>query len=285
MKVLITPNMRKDDAMRRTEDVISRFRQLGCECLLGSQFSYIFSGCGARFGEYRDLLSEANLLVAIGGDGTIIHCAKDALDVGVPILGINLGRVGFLAQLELSQLDLLEDIVQGHYRIQERMLLEAIHITQEKKKHTYRALNDFVFSKGALSRMVDLMVDAEAQTVGHFRSDGLIFATPTGSTAYSMSAGGPIIDPEIDCIVMTPICPHTLSSRPIIFSPEQSLCIRQMIVNYADQLYMTVDGEQAVIIRPEESVEIHRCKKRVKLVAVDRRSFYEVLNDKLCRRI
>lgn len=284
MKILIVPNLRKDGAARHTRDVIRRFVALGCEVTLGEQFSYVFENSGARFGNYTAELARADMIVAIGGDGTIIHSAKDAVTADKPILGVNLGRLGFLAQLELQDLGLLGQIVAGNYRTEERMMVKATRVLPDSRRERYYALNDIVLSKGALSRMVDLDVRCQNEMVGAFRADGLIFATPTGSTAYSMSAGGPIVDPAIDSIVMTPICPHALGSRPLIFAPEKVLSVNQRIVNYTDKLYMTIDGEQAVMINPEDKIEIKRSTRRVKLVALDRRNFYEILSDKLSSR-
>lgn len=284
MKVLITPNLRKNDAARHTLAVLSRLDELGCLCLMSRQYAHIFSESRACFGDYQEYLQEAELLVAIGGDGTIIHCAKDAVMADIPILGINLGRLGFLAQLELSSLKNLERVVKGEARIEERMMLKAVRVTGDGHRERYYALNDFVFSKGALSRMVDLEVTCGQRHVENFRADGLIFATPTGSTAYSLSAGGPIVDPVIDSILLTPISPHTLGSRPVIFSPQEKLFVRQRIVNYTDNLYMTVDGEQAVLIHPEDQVQVGRFDRRVKLMTLDQRNFYEIFSDKLSDR-
>ncbi|MCI8442299.1 MAG: NAD(+)/NADH kinase [Provencibacterium sp.] len=281
MKVLITPNLRKKDALQHTREVLSRLNELGCCCLMGRQYAHLFSGSGADFGDYQEYLRKAGLLVAIGGDGTIIHCAKDAMLADIPILGINLGRLGFLAQLELGSLENLERVVKGEAGIEERMLLKAVHLTGDGRREEYYALNDFVFSKGALSRMVDLEVACGERHVGDFRADGLIFATPTGSTAYSLSAGGPVVDPVIDSILLTPISPHALGSRPIIFSPQEKLLVRQKLVNDIDNLYMTVDGEQAVLIRPEDHVVLERAGRRVKLMTLDQRHFYEIFSDKL----
>lgn len=281
MNVLIVPNLRKSSAVEHTAGIIKKFIQLGCECVLGEQFSYVFADTGAVFGNHNSALERADIIVAVGGDGTIIHSAKDAMKADKPILGINLGRLGFLAQMEITELSLLERVVRGDYDIQERMMLKAVRILPEGRRERYYAFNDIVLSKGALSRMIDLDVSCSAERVGHFRADGLIFATPTGSTAYSMSAGGPIVDPTIDSITMTPICPHTLGSRPIIFGPQKTLCINQILVNYADKLYMTVDGEQAITINPEDNIEIKRASGRVRLVTINHRNFYEILGEKL----
>lgn len=283
MNVLIMPNLRKQGAVQHTLDILRRFLELGCVCLMGDQFAHVFANSGACFGDYDDQLTRADLLVAIGGDGTIIHSAKDAVLHNLPILGINLGRLGFLAQLEITQLSLIDEVVAGRYRIEERMMLKAVRVAEDGRRERYYAFNDIVLSKGALSRMVDLEVSCGEDRVGHYRADGLIFSTPTGSTAYSMSAGGPIIDPAIDTIVMTPICPHTLGSRPLLFAPEKRLYVRQMIVNYADKLYMTVDGEQAVMVAPEDRVEIRRSGRRVRLIMLEGRSFFEILGEKLSR--
>lgn len=280
MNVLIVPNLRKKDAAFHTREILRRFLALGCTCLMGNQMADLFADTGAVFGEEEEHLAHVDLLVAIGGDGTIIHCAKDAVKAGVPVLGINVGRLGFLAQLEMTQLELIDEVVSGRCRIQERMMLEATKVDSDGHREKYLALNDIVLSTGALARMVDLNVMCEKDHVGRYRADGLIFATPTGSTAYSMSAGGPIIDPVIDTIIMTPICPHALSSRPILFSPEKMLRVNQLIINEENKLYMTIDGEQALKILPEDYVEIRCSSQRIKLVTFETRSFFGILGEK-----
>ena len=280
MKLFIAPNLQKKNARECTREVIRRLSQLGCSCVMERHYSYVFEGTDAQFADKDACLRQSDLMVAIGGDGTIIHSAKDAVTADLPIVGINLGRLGYLAQLEATELDRLSEVTQGSFTLQERMLLKASHIQSTGREDSFWALNDFVFSKGAVSRMVDLEVSCYGERLGIYRADGLIFATPTGSTAYSMSAGGPIVDPVIDSIIMTPICPHMLSTRPILFAPEKELSVRQVVVNYADRLYMTVDGEQAVLVSPKDRIEIRRSSRRVKLVTLDRRNFYDILNAK-----
>ena len=283
MKLLLMPNLDKQhihSCIRALTEFAAR-RQV--ELLMNEKYAACFADCGGiRCGEFFALLEEADLCVAVGGDGTIIHMAKHAARAGKPTLGINLGRLGFLAALERDQLSLLDQLLTGDYRIEERMMLEITLERGEERLH-FQALNDAVISKGALSRMIEVEVSNQGRPVGVYRADGIIAATPTGSTAYALSAGGPIIDPCLSCIALTPISAQSLFSRSILFDAASRIVI-QPAGGENQEIFLTVDGEEGIPIQPGDRLVIEKSPLAVRLLNLTGKAFYEVLNEKLlCR--
>lgn len=190
MKIAILPNLNKVDAHKHTVRVIQKLVDLGADILMYAKYrDYFHCDEIVFYQDFYEMVTYCDVMIAIGGDGTIIHTAKHAAIASKPLLGINLGRIGFVAGLELNELDRLQDLVDGRYHVEKRMMLE-VAISQKEQKETYYALNDAVISRGALSRMIDLSVGFHDNKISHYRADGLIISTPTGSTAYSLSAGG-----------------------------------------------------------------------------------------------
>lgn len=227
------------------------------------------------------LLKACDVAVAIGGDGTIIHTAKSAAAFGKPVLGINSGRLGFTAGLELSELSELCRLISGDYDIEERMLLD-ITVDGENGTERYSALNEAVISRGALSRMIEVSVKNGEKPVSTYQADGVIVATPTGSTAYSLSAGGPIVDTALRCLLLTPICPHSLHSRPYIFDQDAVLTLAPE--RSESPVFVTVDGEAAIRIAEGGQVRVSRSDTCAKLIKLKQKPFYQVLDDKLTNR-
>jgi NAD+ kinase len=220
---------------------------------------------------------ESDLVVAIGGDGTILACARVVGLQGVPILGVNLGTLGFLAEIVPEHLfAAMEKVERGSYEIQERMLVKA-RIGKRGKWHY--ALNDLVIDKGGFSRVIELHVHISGHFVGSYRADGLIISTPTGSTAYSLSAGGPIVNPKMKAIIATPICPHSLAVRPLIIGSGELLSV-QVYCDH-EMAMLTVDGQAGQRLRSGAVVTAAMADRTVKLVRVDSKSFYEILRTKL----
>lgn len=226
------------------------------------------------------IYKEADVIIAVGGDGTILHAAMQAVKRQIPVLGVNTGRLGFMAGLEVYELDKLKYIVDGQYEIDSRMMLE---IKTESRSGVYYALNDAVISKGELSRIIDITLECNGREVGNYRADGIIVSTPTGSTAYSLSAGGPIVDPGLESIGITPICPHSLISRTILFEPDSILYIYPHNIRDKDA-YLTVDGINIIKLKEREKVTISRSNLKTKLIKLKDTSFYEVLNKKMNER-
>ncbi len=231
--------------------------------------------------DMTELLKNCDVAIAIGGDGTIIHTAKSAAAFGKPVLGINSGRLGFTAGLELSELSELNRLINGDYDIEERMLLD-IRVDGEDGTEQYSALNEAVISRGALSRMIEVGVKNGKKQVSTYQADGVIVATPTGSTAYSLSAGGPIVDTALRCLLLTPVCPHSLHSRPYIFDQDAVLTLTPE--RSESSVFVTVDGEAAIRIADGGGVCVRRADTCAKLIKLKQKSFYQVLDDKLTNR-
>lgn len=225
-------------------------------------------------------LPEADLLICFGGDGTILHAARDATLHDVPILGINMGSVGFMAELERTELAQLALLAQGSYTLEERMMLDVKVFRGDKLVSQDLALNDAVISKGSMARVAEMEVLADEVQVTAVTGDGVIIATPTGSTAYSMSAGGPIVEPTSQCIIITPVCAHRLAARAMVLAPERLVTVRLPKGN-RKHLYLSVDGGKAVRLSGGDRVEVNRSARSTKLVHLANRSFYQVINQKL----
>lgn len=282
VKLLIQPNLDKEGAAACAEEVCRIVRQFQMEPLMDQSLAGRFSHLsGVRFGPAEEVYEECAVCIAIGGDGTILHTAKCMMPRVRPVLGINLGRLGFLATLELNQLSLLSKLATGEYQLENRMLL-AVDYTAGGRTQRYLALNDAVVSKSEMAKIVDMEVRCGEKLVGSYRADGIIFATPTGATAYSLSAGGPIVDPTIDGICMTPICPHSLFSRTIFFSGESVLQIRPTVPG--QKLFVTVDGVEGGPFFYGDLLTVRRSEVRVPLINLTGSQFYEVVNNKLLRR-
>lgn len=283
MKIAILPNLNKVDAHKHTVRVIQKLVDLGADILMYAKYQDYFH-CDeiVFYQDFYEMVTYCDVMIAIGGDGTIIHTAKHAAIASKPLLGINLGRIGFVAGLELNELDRLQDLVDGRYHVEKRMMLE-VAISQKEQKETYYALNDAVISRGALSRMIDLSVGFHDNKISHYRADGLIISTPTGSTAYSLSAGGPVIEPVMHCMLLTPICSHSLFSRSVLFGEDAKLTV-QAAEGDDNEIFLTIDGETSVQLHEDDTVAIQAAEIEVSLIKIKDISFYEVLNEKLSER-
>ncbi len=222
------------------------------------------------------------MLIVLGGDGTLLSAARHVADAhtDVPIFGVNLGSLGFMAEVSLDELyDNLEKAIAGKLETEDRMMLSASVIREGKRLARYRVLNDAVINKGALARMMELKVSVSDGHLTTLRADGLIVATPTGSTAYSLSAGGPIIHPTIHCFVVTPICPHTLSNRPIAL-PDTAV-VTVCLTSQSEDVSLTLDGQIGFPLVPNDVVEIRKSRYKMKLIKHPAKSYYEILRTKL----
>jgi NAD+ kinase len=222
-------------------------------------------------------VSNSDIIITLGGDGTILRVAKQAAFLGIPVLGINVGRLGFMAAIDVDELESLNMLFSGNYTIEERMMLD---ITTEQNPDTFYALNDAVVSKSAISRIIDIKLESDGRLINNYRADGIIVSTPTGSTAYALSAGGPIIDPILDSISITPICPHSLVSRTILFSPSSVIGISTNIFDDRES-YLTIDGQEAFKLRDKEIVTVKKSDTKASLIRLKDLTFYQALNNKL----
>ncbi len=219
-------------------------------------------------------------MVTLGGDGALLGGARWAGPAGVPVLGVNLGRLGFLTAITLEELDdALGRIVAGDYVLDARMALDVRTVHRSGESDRYYGLNDAVIHKGGLVRMVPVRVWVDEEEVGLYRADGVIVATPTGSTAYSLSAGGPILDPRQDAIVVTPICPHTMAVRPLVLPPGSEITVE--VGSPTEEIMLTIDGQVGATLRHGDRVTARKADEPVRLVRLPGQSFFSLLRRKL----
>ena len=238
-----------------------------------------------NFLQMDELYATVDLLVVLGGDGSILESARRASARRTPILGINLGRMGYMAELEMDELDLLSHLfTDGGYNVEERSMLNISLIgARGNVKVNTLALNEAVITNGAIARIVDIELSEGDLPVASFHADGLIIATPTGSTAYSLSAGGPIADPRVRCFCVTPICPHSLATRPMIFPDNTQLCVKNTS-NREKMLYLTVDGRVNYELYRGETVKISRADAVTHLIRIKNCGFYRRLRLKMSEK-
>lgn len=226
--------------------------------------------------EIRD---DVDVVVVIGGDGTIVHMAKNAAKRGLPVLGINSGKLGFLAGMEMNETESLKVLFSGEYDVEERLLLDVV---LDDKKESYLAMNEAVISRGGLSRLVDLTVESEDGDKLQYRGDGVMIATPTGSTAYSLSAGGPVVDPKVSCLLLTPVCPHSLYARSYVMSADTTLSVKAASPQV--DTFLTVDGEIEIPLPAGSTVIVKRSAYKARMIRFQSGSFYDILDRKLISR-
>jgi NAD+ kinase len=230
--------------------------------------------------EKKEIPSHAEMIIVLGGDGTLLSVARLVGDREVPILGVNLGGLGFLTEITLEELyRVLERVIQGDFVTNERVVLNAAVIRRGERLAEFVVLNDAVINKGALARIIDLEATINGEYLTTFKSDGLIISTPTGSTAYSLSAGGPIVYPSLHCMIITPICPHTLTNRPIVIPDDVE--IRAYLKTKQQEVILTLDGQQGFSLEYEDVVEIRKAEGRILLIKSPYRHYFELLREKL----
>ncbi len=262
MKFLIIPNYEKSNTKQTTDSVINYLQDNGQEVTIAEK-------------DYNHaIISAFDIVVAIGGDGTIIRALKSAANYCKPVLGINTGRLGFLAALDKSNIEELKQVIERKYVVENRIMIE-VSINDK----VFYAINDVVVSKGAISKIVDIDLFADGIFIQSFRGDGVICSTPTGSTAYSMSGGGPIVDPILRSFIITPICPHSLVSRSIVFEASKKIAFSASETNVND-IFITIDGNYNFKIS-DEKIEIKKAKQSAMLISLNNSNHFESINTKL----
>lgn len=228
----------------------------------------------------EELARRVDLLVVMGGDGTLLSAARLVAAIGIPILGVNAGGLGFLTEVALDELyEVMELVLAGKTTVIKRTMLEATVIRGEKEVTRHHVLNDVVVNKGALARIIDLETHIDEQYLTTFKADGLIISSPAGSTAYNLSAGGPIVHPSLGCIILTPICPHTLTNRPLILPEDRTIGVYVGAVD--GEVFLTFDGQVGYRVEEGDLLRVRTSPHKVSLIKSPHRSFYEVLRSKL----
>lgn len=274
-RIGILANPRVAEASQTIDRLVGLARQNGIELCLGEELKEVCQGKADLFCDAADLCRNVDLVIALGGDGTILRTAKLVGDTGTPILGVNIGRLGFLAGAAPEELeDSLQRLKRGDYQIEERMALEA----EIGGKKAF-ALNEIVIEKGVMARMVQVKTWIADAQISSFFGNGLIIATPTGSTSYSLSAGGPVVHPSLQGIVVTPICPHSLSLRPMVVPGDQSIRV-EVIAEHLD-IMLSADGRTVSSVGPDTPVIVNRVQEPVRLINLQGLPFYQLLRRKL----
>ena len=285
MKIVLCPNPYRDRGLRAALSAQRILENAGAETAICLPFEPDQGGrleppAGVSLGRLDEELADAGALVCFGGDGTILHAAKSAHRWDVPVLGVNLGSVGFIAELECGELSLLSRLAAGRYELEERMMLDVCVRRDGRALYRDTALNDAVVTKGAVARVLELEITGDRVVMASFSGDGVVVSTPTGSTAYSMAAGGPIVEPTAQNLVVTPICAHSLRAKSIVLDRARTVGVR-LARGVRKTAYLSVDGGRAFRVNPGDQVEIKRSEAVVKLVKLTGRSFYEGISRKL----
>ena len=283
MVISVFPNLNNNGVSELAFDVIKILTDGGADVYVQNEYKPIFKSTKAKFENLDKAMSLCDCAIAIGGDGTTLNIAKKAAFLNKSALGINAGRLGFMSGIERDELSLLTKLINKEYIIDERAMLKATIEKDGEVLSSHHCLNDIVVSRGNFARLIDVTITCDGRSVSNMRSDGVIISTPTGSTAYSMAAGGPVVSPEADCIIETPICPHSLMDRSIIFSADKELIVTANN-DQNNSPIMTVDGQEAVNLTPGCQIHIKKSNITTKLIKLKPENFYEVLNKKIIER-
>lgn len=283
MVISVFPNLNNNGVSELAFDVIKILTDGGADVYVQNEYKPIFKSTKAKFENFDKAMSLCDCAIAIGGDGTILNIAKKAAFLNKSALGINAGRLGFMSGIERDELSLLTKLINKEYIIDDRAMLKATIEKDGEVLSSHHCLNDIVVSRGNFARLIDVTITCDGRSVSNMRSDGVIISTPTGSTAYSMAAGGPVVSPEADCIIETPICPHSLMDRSIIFSADKELIVTANN-DQNNSPIMTVDGQEAVNLTPGCQIHIKKSDITTKLIKLKPENFYEILNKKIIER-
>lgn len=280
MNIALLPNLTRENAPEITAQVCKRLEELQTDYMLTPEDKRHFPYSLAEVCGYQEMMERCDVLVTIGGDGTIIHAAKSAAQYGKPVLGINAGRLAFMAGLERNELGLLSNLISGQYGTDRRMLLKTKLLRCDEVLATRFCINDTVVSREGKMKLVELRVEYDGKHINNYMGDGIIVATPTGSTAYSLSAGGPVIDPELESILLTPICAHSLFARSFILKADAVL---KITAKTGSAFAFSCDGEDQISIPPDGHLIIEKAELSAAFIRIKSDTFVDVLNSKLAQ--
>ena len=278
MNVLIIPNLDKKNSADCTKRALRILQSCGCQVYMQEQHMPYFANLNVTQFSMEENGALVDMVISVGGDGTLMHSAVTAIQLNKPIIGINSGRLGFLTELEADDLDYLKFLAQGHFEIQERMLLHVTHYHQDEADE-YTAVNDIVVCRSGVSTVADIDVVLSNGFITSYRADGVIFATPTGSTAYSLSAGGPVVYAGMEAMVVTPICPHSMAVRPVVLGGDKTITLRS-----GAQLVAVADGARRVTMAPGTAAIIGSSRLEPEFISFGENEFFEILTAKIKQR-
>ncbi len=284
MKIALLPNLTREKSFDITNNICSELDLLSAQYCLLKNHKNPFKLPQAKYMEIDEMLTWCDVVIAVGGDGSFINAAKKAVKYNKPILCVNAGRLAFMAGLEGDELKLLKKLTDGEYKMDKRLMLDAKLLRDGKVIAEDFCINDVVLARGAKLKMTDINVDCDNKRINTYRGDGVIVATPTGSTAYSLCSGGPVVNPSTESIILTPICTQSLFARSIIFSHENQLSIYPDEKSTNSELYLSFDGEEAINVRKGDKIVIEKSDRTAGFIRIKSDEFFDVLNTKLADR-
>lgn len=281
-KVILCPNPYRDAQLRVAKEAKRVIDEVGCPNVVCLPFRNQEppEGYGLNIEPLQQEIRGADMIIAFGGDGTILHLSKTAAHRDIPVLGVNLGSLGFMAELESKELSQLRDLCDGKYEIESHMMLDVSVQRDGRVIYSNLALNEALIARGNISRVIRLQIFTEQGKLVDVAGDGVIVASPTGSTAYSLSAGGPVVEPTARNFIVSPICAHSVHANAYVLSPERVITVQTEKNSYKPVL-LSVDGGRAFSLRSGDSIEVRRSKFDTKLVRLSKRSFCEILQKKM----
>ncbi|HET6144842.1 MAG TPA: NAD(+)/NADH kinase [Candidatus Acidoferrales bacterium] len=271
---------RREDVARVVPPLVNWLQAHGAEVICDSETADCIQPLAAQTKKREDIPGSTDLLIVLGGDGTLLSAARLTAECGVPVLAVNLGGLGFLTTVPQDEIySILEELFAGKHRVSERVMLDAEIIRAGNVIRRQTALNDAVLNKAALARIMDLELRVDGEYVTTYKSDGLIISTPTGSTAYSLAAGGPIVYPSVEAFVVSPICPHTLTNRPIVIPDSATIEIDFKAED--DAVFLTLDGQIGIELVRGDHIRVRKAANKLMLVRPARKTYYQILRSKL----
>lgn len=282
LKIGIVPNLTREKTLDVTKETVTILKQLNIDFYFNADFKNELSLEISDVNFINDIYSNVDLLIAIGGDGSYISTAKQAALHKKPVLCINAGNLAFLAGLEGNELHLLEKLLTGDFTTDKRMMLEVSVKNSDGEKFLGYCLNDVAIARGSEIKLIDLDAFCDDRKINSYRADGVVLSTPTGSTAYSWSAGGPVIDPDLQCITLTPICTHSPLNRSLVFNEKSVITVKSAKKN--QKICISADGEKSIELSDDFKVKIRKSDYYAEFIRIKTDEFYDILNSKLSQR-
>lgn len=282
MKIALLPNLTRDTDGQITKEICSWLRQYGAEYACQEEDRSVFGDVpDMKSFAFEELVPWCNAIITVGGDGSMLRAAKSTVQYGKPILCINAGRLAFMAGLERNELELLKSLIDGDYRTESRMLLNVKLLRGGRVLKEENIINDVAVCRGSKVKIIDLDVSCDGRLINTYRADGVVVSTPTGSSAYNLAAGGPVLNPSMTGIVVTPICPQSLFARSIVFSADNRLSINISKDSRCKDVVVSLDGGESVKVMEGDVISVTRSEYDAQFIRIKTDPFFEILNTKL----